>query len=94
MTELLTRLKSGSPAFFERAVLKLLTAMGYGVTGNSQLTAQPGDGGIDGVIFEDKLGLDIVCIQAKRYTEASVGRPQFSSSPAAWMVSKPRRVSY
>jgi restriction system protein len=81
--ELLTRLKTGSPAFFERAVLKLLTAMGYGITGDAQLTGQPGDGGIDGVIREDKLGLDIVCVQAKRYGEASVGRPtiqQFSGS--------------
>ncbi len=57
--------------------------MGYGITGDAQLTGQPGDGGIDGVIREDKLGLDIVCIQAKRYGEASVGRPaiqQFSGS--------------
>jgi restriction system protein len=81
--ELLIRLKTGSSAFFERAVLKLLTAMGYGITGDAQLTGQPGDGGIDGVIREDKLGLDIVCVQAKRYGEASVGRPtiqQFSGS--------------
>ncbi len=81
--ELLTRLKTGSPAFFERAVLKLLTAMGYVLTGDAQLTGQSGDGGIDGVIREDKLGLDIVCVQAKRYAETSVGRPtiqQFSGS--------------
>jgi restriction system protein len=81
--ELLARLKSGSPAFFEAAVLKLLKAMGYGIHGDSELTGQPGDGGIDGVISEDKLGLDIVCVQAKRYTENSVGRPtiqQFSGS--------------
>ena len=81
--ELLVRLKTGSPEFFERAVLRLLTAMGYGITGDTQLTGQPGDGGIDGVIREDKLGLDIVCVQAKRYAEASVGRPtiqQFSGS--------------
>lgn len=71
--ELLTRLKTGSPAFFERAVLKLLTAMGYGITGNSQWTGQPGDGGIDGVIREDQLGLDIVCVQAKRYEKGVVG---------------------
>jgi restriction system protein len=76
-------LKTGSPTFFERAVLKLLTAMGYGITGDAQLTGQPGDGGIDGVIREDKLGLDIVCVQAKRYAESSIGRPtiqQFSGS--------------
>ena len=89
--ELLTRLKNGSPAFFERAVLKLLSAMGYGITGGAQLTGQPGDGGIDGVIFEDKLGLDIVCVQAKRYAEASVGRPaiqQFSGSMDGYKAKK------
>lgn len=89
--ELLIRLKNGSPAFFERAVLTLLTAMGYGITGDAQLTGQPGDGGIDGVIREDKLGLDIVCIQAKRYAEASVGRPalqQFSGSMDGYKAKK------
>ena len=49
--------------------------MGYGgVAGNGTVTAMSGDGGIDGVIYQDKLGLDIVCIQAKRW-EGSVGRP-------------------
>lgn len=89
--ELLTRLKNGSPAFFERAVLKLLTAMGYGITGDTQLTGQPGDGGIDGVIREDKLGLDIVCVQVKRYAEAAVGRPtiqQFSGSMDGYKAKK------
>ena len=89
--ELLTRLKTGSPEFFERAVLRLLTAMGYGITGDTQLTGQPGDGGIDGVILEDKLGLDIVCVQAKRYAEASVGRPtiqQFSGSMDGFKAKK------
>jgi restriction system protein len=60
-SELLTRLKTSSPAFFEYAVLELLRAMGYGLTGDAQLTGKPGDGGIDGIIREDKLGLDIVC---------------------------------
>lgn len=81
--ELLTRLKTGTPAFFEYAVLELLKAMGYGLTGDAQLNGKPGDGGIDGIIREDKLGLDIVCVQAKRYAENTVGRPviqQFSGS--------------
>jgi len=89
--ELLNRLKNGSPAFFERVVLKLLSAMGFGITGGAQLTGQPGDGGIDGVIHEDKLGLDIVCIQAKRYGETSVGRPtiqQFSGSMDGYKAKK------
>ncbi len=75
--DLLSKLKSCSPAFFERTVVQLLRAMGYGgINGDGSVTGKPGDGGIDGVIKEDKLGLDIVCIQAKRYQEATVGRPE------------------
>lgn len=49
--------------------------MGYGsVTGDASVTGKPHDGGIDGIIREDKLGLDVVCIQAKRW-DGSVGRP-------------------
>lgn len=73
--DLVTRLKTASPAFFEDVVVKLLMAMGYGgVAGQGTVTGKTGDGGIDGVIQQDKLGLDIVCIQAKRW-EAPVGRP-------------------
>lgn len=72
--ELLSRLRSCSPAFFERTVMKLLLAMGYGgVTGDGQMTGKSGDGGIDGIIREDKLGLDVVCLQAKRW-DGTVGR--------------------
>lgn len=75
--ELLDRLKSSDPAFFEKAVVKLLVAMGYGgVEGEAKVTGKPGDGGIDGTISEDKLGLDVICIQAKRYNSASVGRQE------------------
>src|SRR5262249_8155174 len=73
--ELLAGLKACAPGFFEEVVVRLLRAMGYGgVTGEATVTGKPGDGGIDGVIKEDKLGLDVVCIQAKRW-EGSVGRP-------------------
>jgi restriction system protein len=73
--ELLSRLKTCSPGFFEKAVVKLLLAMGYGgVAGEGLVTGKAGDGGIDGLIKEDKLGLDVVCLQAKRW-EGSVGRP-------------------
>jgi restriction system protein len=75
--DLLSKLKTCSPAFFERTVVQLLRAMGYGgINGEGSVTGKPGDGGIDGVIKEDKLGLDIVCIQAKRYQEITVGRPE------------------
>ena len=73
--ELLSRLQSCSPSFFEQVVVRLLRAMGYGgVTGDASVTGKSGDGGIDGIIKEDKLGLDVVCIQAKRW-DGSVGRP-------------------
>jgi len=77
--DLLTKLKACSPTFFESVVVKLLMAMGYGgIAGEGTVTGRSGDGGIDGVIKQDKLGLDIVCIQAKRW-EASVGRPVIQS---------------
>ena len=73
--ELLSRLKSCAPGFFEKVVVRLLLAMGYGgVGGDGSVTGKSGDGGIDGIIKEDKLGLDVVCIQAKRW-DGSVGRP-------------------
>ncbi len=73
--ELLSRLRACSPAFFESVVVRLLMAMGYGgVAGHGTVTGRSGDGGIDGVIRQDKLGLDVVCIQAKRW-EGPVGRP-------------------
>ena len=76
--DLLERLLSSSPSFFEAAVVKLLLAMGYGdgEGDGTQLRGAPGDGGIDGVISEDALGLDRVYVQAKRYSpENSVQRP-------------------
>lgn len=77
--DLLTRLKTCSPAFFERIVVKLLMAMGYGgIAGEGTVTGKSGDGGIDGVIKQDKLGLDVVCIQAKRW-DGPVGRPVIQS---------------
>jgi restriction system protein len=73
--DLLAKLKECSAGFFEQVVVRLLWAMGYGgVTGDAAVLGRPGDGGIDGIIKEDKLGLDVVCIQAKRW-EGSVGRP-------------------
>ncbi len=73
--ELLSRLRLCSPTFFEGVVVKLLMAMGYGgVTGHGSVTGRSGDAGIDGVIKQDKLGLDVVCIQAKRW-DGPVGRP-------------------
>lgn len=74
--ELLVKIKKCSPKFFEKLVVDLLVAMGYGGSRNDagQAVGQSGDGGIDGIIKEDKLGLDAVYIQAKRW-EGTVGRP-------------------
>jgi restriction system protein len=73
--DLLSKLKTCSPAFFESVVVRLLMAMGYGgVAGQGTVTGKSGDGGIDGVIKQDKLGLDVVALQAKRW-DGPVGRP-------------------
>ena len=76
-TELLTRLQGKEPGFFEQAVVQLLLAMGYGgTTGSGTVTQLSNDGGIDGVIDQDVLGLSRVYIQAKRYADDNVvGRP-------------------
>jgi restriction system protein len=77
--DLLQRVLEQSPAFFERLIVDLLVAMGYGgshVDAAKQL-GRSGDGGIDGVIDEDRLGLDRIYVQAKRYaTGSAVGRPE------------------
>ncbi len=74
--ELLERVKSCSPRFFENLVVDLLVAMGYGGSRKDAGQAIGGsrDGGVDGIIKEDRLGLDVVFIQAKRW-EGTVGRP-------------------
>ncbi|MGV3103815.1 restriction endonuclease [Rothia sp. 32237D007AR] len=76
-TELRRKLQEGTPAFFEKAVVDLLWAMGYGGPhGEREHLGKSGDGGIDGVIRQDALGLNKVYIQAKRYADGnSVGRP-------------------
>jgi restriction system protein len=75
--ELLTRLKKTSPAFFERVVVELLVKMGYGGSraDAGRAIGRSSDGGIDGIIKEDKLGLDVVYIQAKRWNNNPVGSP-------------------
>lgn len=75
--EILLMIKSCSPAFFERLVIDLLVSMGYGgsrVDAGSAI-GKSGDGGIDGIIKEDRLGLDAIYVQAKRW-ENPVGRPE------------------
>lgn len=77
-TDLLSRVLEQSPAFFERLIVDLLVAMGYGGSHENaaRQLGKSGDGGIDGVIDEDRLGLDRIYVQAKRYgLGTSIGRP-------------------
>jgi restriction system protein len=75
--ELLDRIKQSTPKFFERLVVDLLVAIGYGGSRKDAGAAigRSGDGGIDGTVKQDALGLDIIYVQAKRW-EANVGRPE------------------
>jgi restriction system protein len=75
--ELLQKIKSSSPNFFETLVVELLVKMGYGgsIADAGRSIGRAGDEGIDGIIKEDKLGLDVIYIQAKRW-ENVVGRPE------------------
>lgn len=75
--ELLGRVLGCSPTFFEQLVVELLVKMGYGGSRRDagERVGQTGDGGIDGIIKEDRLGLDAIFIQAKRW-QGSVGRPE------------------
>ena len=82
--ELISRIKAASPAFFERLVVELLVSMGYGGSRRDagQTLGKSGDGGIDGVIKEDRLGLDVIYLQAKRW-EGTVGRPEIQKFAGA-----------
>ena len=74
--DLLDRVLKAPPSFFERLVVDLLLRMGYGGSREDagRTIGKAGDGGLDGVINEDRLGLDVIYIQAKRW-ENTVGRP-------------------
>lgn len=71
--ELLKRLIGGTPEFFESVVVNLLIALKYGKAG--EIVGKTCDGGIDGIVYEDKLGFERIHIQAKRW-KGSVGRPE------------------
>lgn len=75
--EVLERVKACSPVYFERLVVQLLIKMGYGGSREEagEAVGRSGDGGIDGIINEDRLGLDAIYLQAKRW-EGVVGRPE------------------
>ena len=91
-SDLLQRVKSASPDFFERLVVKLLVNMGYGGSFRDagQAVGKSGDGGIDGIIKEDRLGLDVIYIQAKRW-EGCVGRPELQKFAGALQGQRARK---
>jgi len=76
--ELLNRIKRCSPSFFENLVVELLVTMGYGGSRQDagKAVGKSGDEGIDGIIKEDRLGLDTIYIQAKRWDAGAVSRPE------------------
>jgi restriction system protein len=82
--EILQTVKNCSPAFFETLVIDVLVKMGYGGTRKDagKAIGKSGDGGIDGIINEDRLGLDVIYIQAKKW-ENSVGRPEIQKFAGA-----------
>jgi restriction system protein len=82
--ELLAQIKSCSPEFFEKLVVELLVKMGYGGSRKDagKAIGKTGDEGIDGIIKEDKLGLDTIYIQAKRW-ENTVSRPEIQKFAGA-----------
>jgi restriction system protein len=78
--DLLARVIKQPPVFLEQLVLRLLVKMGYGgLEAPAEHLGAPGDAGLDGLIRLDKLGLDVVYVQAKRYTDRHVGRPDIQA---------------
>lgn len=79
--ELLAQVKQMTPAMFERLVVELLVKMGYGgsLKDAGRAVGRSGDNGIDGIIKEDRLGLDTIYIQAKRYADQPIGRPDIQA---------------
>ena len=82
--ELLMNVRNSNPTFFERLVVELLVAMGYGgsIKEAGEAVGRTGDEGIDGIIKEDVLGLDLIYIQAKRW-DGIIGRPEIQKFAGA-----------
>ena len=91
--DLLARVKTSTPDFFENLVVELLVKIGYGGTikDAGRAIGRSGDGGVDGVIYEDRLGLDKIYIQAKRWDENTVGRPKVQEFAGALAGKRARK---
>lgn len=92
-TELLKRILQNSPSFFEKLIIDLMIKMGYGgpQINAGQALGQTGDGGVDGLINQDELGLDVIYLQAKRWENNSVGRPEIQKFAGALMSKKTKK---
>lgn len=92
VSELLEQLKSSSPSLFEKIVVELLVKMGYGGSRKDagKAIGGKGDEGIDGIIKEDRLGLDIIYIQAKKW-ENTIGRPEIQKFAGALQGQRARK---
>jgi restriction system protein len=90
--DILDQVKTCSPSFFERLVVELLVKMGYGgsLLDAGQAVGRSGDGGIDGIIKEDRLGLDVIYLQAKRW-DSSVSRPEIQKFAGALQGHRARK---
>lgn len=91
--ELLSQLKTSSPSFFEKVVIDVLVRMGYGGSikdAGAAVVGKSGDEGIDGVIKEDRLGLDVIYVQAKRWT-TTVSRPEVQKFAGALQGKRARK---
>jgi restriction system protein len=91
-SEVLTRVKTASSDFFERLVVELLLRMGYGGSRSDagRAVGKSGDEGIDGIISEDRLGLDVVYLQAKKW-DGTVGRPEIQKFVGALQGKRARK---
>lgn len=92
-SEVLGRVKAASPEFFERLVVRLLTTMGYGgsLSDAGKAIGRSNDGGVDGVIKEDRLGLDLLYVQAKRWSDTAVGRNEIQQFVGALQGKKAKK---
>ena len=92
-SDLLNLVQAAEPVFFERLVVDLLVKMGYGGSlgdaGNA--IGKTGDHGIDGIIKEDRLGLDVIYLQAKRWTTGTIGRPEIQQFAGALQGQRARK---
>ena len=91
--DLLQLIKEQTPQFFERLVVELMQSMGYGgwSKDSGQATQYTADGGIDGIINEDPLGLETIYLQAKRYSDNAIGRPDIQAFVGALEMNRARK---